>query len=176
MNNNHNNPSAIFRHYLQQLKTIVHKIDAHQQGNPQILKHSLHPDMLPLLAQLRTAANFSLRCCCPLSGRERITFDNKDETFAGIQLQLDQTIQYLQSLPLNDAASTASLIEDQAGFIPLQLPAEEYVYHYALPNFFFHLNTAYAIARAAGVPLGKGDFDGYHQYPDGFSFVSQENQ
>jgi hypothetical protein len=32
---------------------------------------------------------------------------------------------------------------------------------------------AYAIARAAGVPLSKGDFDGYHQYPDGFSFVPE---
>ncbi|WP_232461250.1 DUF1993 family protein [Cellvibrio sp. PSBB006] len=37
--------------------------------------------------------------------------------------------------------------------------------------FFFHLSMSYAIARQAGIPLSKADFDGYHSYPVGFSFV-----
>ena len=55
------NPSGIFIHYLKQLKLIVNKIAEHQQHNPALLYTSLHSDMLPLLAQIRTAANFSLR-------------------------------------------------------------------------------------------------------------------
>jgi hypothetical protein len=164
-------PKAIFSHYLQQLKVIVDKIDQHTQGDNSVLQHSLHEGMLPLLAQLRTAANFSLRACCPLNGRERISFDNSDETFAGVQLQLDQTIHYLQTIPASDFIRIPECINDQAGFTQLTLPTAEYLYHYALPNFFFHINMAYAIARAAGVPLSKGDYDGYHSYPAGFSFV-----
>ena len=173
MNNHSINPGAIFCHYLQQLKVIVEKIDRHSGGDNALLQHSLHPGMLPLLAQLRTAANFSLRCCCPLSARPRITFDNGDDTYAGVQLQLTQTIDYLQAIPATDFIHATTIISDQAGFTKLHLPASEYAQLYALPNFFFHLSMAYAIARAAGVPLSKGDFDGYHQYPDGFSFVPE---
>ena len=39
-----------------------------------------------------------------------------------------------------------------------------------MPNFFFHLTMGYAALRAAGVPLGKADFDGFHVYPEGFEF------
>lgn len=164
-------PRAVFIHFLQQLIVIVDKINVHTQGDNRLLAHGLHDDMLPLLAQLRTAANFSLRTCCPLSGRERISFDNNDETYAGVQLQLNQTILFLQSIPEQDFAAPPEYVTDQAGFTPLTLPAAEYLHHYALPNFFFHLNMAYAIARSAGVPLSKGDYDGYHTYPTGFSFV-----
>jgi uncharacterized protein len=45
------------------------------------------------------------------------------------------------------------------------LPAPEFLLQYGLPNFLFHVTTAYAILRAQGVPVGKGDFDGFHAYP-----------
>lgn len=163
------NPTALFIHYLIQLKTIVHKIAAHQQGNPQLLQQSLHSGMLPLIAQIRTTANFSLRCCCPLFQRARISFDNSDESYAGLQRQLDDTLAYLQALPATEFNPPAT-VADQAGFNKLDLVASEYLECYALPNFFFHLSMVYSIARHAGVPLGKGDFDGYHSYPENFSF------
>lgn len=165
------NPTEIFIHYLNQLKVIVEKIAVHQQNNPTLLYRSLHNDMLPLLAQIRTAANFSLRTCCPLAKREQIHFENPNETYAGLQQQLDETIAYLQAIPTVEFNQPPEKIQDKAGFNELDLPADEYLHCYALPNFFFHLCMAYSIARHAGVPLSKGDFDGYHQYPNGFSFV-----
>lgn len=165
------NPADLFIHYLQQLKVIVEKIAHHQQQNPALLYTSLHSDMLPLLAQIRTAANFSLRTCCPLAKRERISFDNQQETYAGLQQQLDETIAYLQAIPAAEFHQPPAHIQDKAGFSELDLAADEYVNFYALPNFFFHLCMVYSIARQASVPLSKGDFDGYHQYPTGFSFV-----
>jgi hypothetical protein len=164
------NPTGIFIHYLHQLKVVVEKIAVHQQQNPALLHTSLHSDMLPLLAQIRTAANFSLRTCCPLAKRERIYFDNANETYAGLQQQLDETIAYLQAIPVAELNQPPEKIQDKAGFNQIDLAADEYLDFYALPNFFFHLSMAYSIARMAGVPLSKGDFDGYHNYPDGFSF------
>jgi len=165
------NPADLFIRYLQQLKVIVEKIALHQQHNPALLHTSLHSDMLPLLAQIRTAANFALRTCCPLANRERISFDQQQETYAGLQQQLDETIAYLHRIPAAEFHQPPEHIQDKAGFNALDLPADEYLHCYALPNFFFHLCMAYSIARHAGVPLSKGDFDGYHQYPDNFSFV-----
>jgi hypothetical protein len=46
----------------------------------------------------------------------------------------------------------------------VSLPGPEFLYQYALPNFFFHLTAAYAILRHEGVALGKQDFDGWHAY------------
>ncbi len=165
------NPADLFIRYLQQLKVIVEKIALHQQQNPALLYTSLQSDMLPLLAQIRTAANFYLRTCCPLAKRERINFDNQQETYAGLQQQLDQTIAYLQAIPTAEFNQPPERIQDKAGFSELDLTTDEYLSCYALPNFFFHLCMVYSIARHAGVPLSKGDFDGYHQYPAGFSFV-----
>ncbi len=174
------NPTRLFCHYLHQLKIILAKIEAHSgssvdtnNGKVALLQQSLQPGMLPLIAQIRTAVNFSLRACCPLSNRPRINFDNASETYAGLQQQLDETIAYLQAIPEADFKQGPNRITDTAGFRTLDLSREEYLNCYALPNFFFHINMAYAIARAAGVPLSKGDFDGYHQYPDGFSFVEK---
>jgi len=52
----------------------------------------------------------------------------------------------------------------------LPLAGGDYYLLYAVPNFFFHLTMVYAIARQAGVPIGKADFDGFHAYPPGFRF------
>jgi hypothetical protein len=50
------------------------------------------------------------------------------------------------------------------------MPASEYVSSFVLPNFFFHISMVYAIAKNNGVSVSKGDFDGIHQYPKGFSW------
>ncbi|ACE83871.1 DUF1993 domain-containing protein [Cellvibrio japonicus] len=165
------NPIPVFIRYLQQLQHMLRLMEAHTQGDCQLLGQQLHPHMLPLLAQVRTAANFAPRALCPLLGRERIGFENSDHSYAGLQQQLAETIQWLTQLPTEDITPACASISDKAGFQDLDLPAQEYLQQYALPNFFFHLGMAYAIARHAGVPLSKGDFDGYHQYPPGFSFV-----
>jgi hypothetical protein len=165
------NPTPIFIHYLKQLAKMLTKIEGHCAQHPDILHSNLQQDMLPFVAQVRTAANFSLRTCCPLIGRERTQFENGELTFFGLQQQLAETLDYLSALTDSDFEKAPPSIQDKAGFSELNLPREEYVTLYALPNFFFHVSMAYAIARQAGIPLSKGDFDGYHDYPAGFSFV-----
>lgn len=128
--------------------------------------------MAPLLQQARTAIGFSLRTCCPLAGREIVSFAAGALTLASVLAELDATVQYLAALPAPDTTALDALqVQATAGFAELALPAWDYYLLYAVPNFFFHYTMVYAIARQAGVPIGKADFDGYHQYPPGFSFT-----
>jgi hypothetical protein len=58
----------------------------------------------------------------------------------------------------------ARKIPEKAGAALVKLPAARFLHEFALPNFFFHLNMAYAIARMQGCALGKADYDGFHVY------------
>lgn len=171
-------PSAIFIHYLKQLSKILTKVEKHQHnkqvshnGTHNILHARLTDNMLPFIAQVRTTANFSLRGCCPLANKTVVSFNNDYDTFTGLEQQITETIHYLQALPLRDnSVIPEQHIAEKAGFAELSLPRDEYLNFYILPNFFFHLNMVYAIARQKGIPLSKQDYDGYHQYPDDFSW------
>jgi hypothetical protein len=127
--------------------------------------------MFPLLQQARTAIGFTLRATCPLAGREIVSFRDDDMSFAGVRAELDRTMAYLAAIPDADFDGIGALtVHTTAGFAELALPGWEYYQMYAVPNFFFHYAMVYAIARQAGVPVGKSEFDGYHRYPAAFTF------
>ncbi len=164
------NQSALFLRYLKQLSKLIDKIEMHENGNAEILNTRLSDCMFPLLTHARIAANFSLRACCATAEVERVTFDNNEISFSGLRKQLSETIAYIQTLTSAKTDQSDNKVHDKAGIIDIYLPKLEYVDSFALPNFFFHLSMVYATARNQGVPVSKGDYDGYHSYPDGFSF------
>lgn len=155
---------SLFLHHLGRLEHVINKIPEN------VFSCSLSEDMFCLAVQAKIACNFMLRGYCPLVGLAPTSFDQNDDSKAAITEQIKQTISYLGSLKdVIDLDSTSEL-SDKAGFAIVTLPQPEFIHHYILPNFFFHLSMVYAIARAEGVPLTKGDYDGLHQYPNGFSF------
>lgn len=161
-------PTRVFLHYLERLDGLLHMVADH---DPAIAANRLHPEMAPLLRQARTAIGFTLRVSCPLAGRDIVSFEGDDVTLDGVRGELAHTADYLRTLP--DAAFdglAGRQVDTVAGFANLHLDGPEFFTMYGLPNFFFHYGMVYAIARAAGVPVGKADFDGYHAYPAGFSF------
>lgn len=162
-------PARLFLHYLRRLEAILQRIEA---SDGAVAAHRLHPDMFPLLQQARTAIGFTLRATCPLAGRDIVAFRrDDDDTFASVHAELDRTMAYLAAIP--DAAFAgmdALTVRTTAGCAALDLPGPEYYMMYAVPNFFFHYSMVYAIARQAGIDVGKADFDGYHSYPAGFTF------
>lgn len=161
-------PTRLFLHYLGRLRDLLARVDTWDSA---VLNGRLHPDMAPLLQQARTAIGFTLRAACPLAGRAIVSFATGAATLDAVLRELDLTVQYLAAMP--DAAFDgldAIDVTTTAGFADITLPARDYYLLYAVPNFFFHYTTVYAIARQAGVPIGKADFDGYHAYPPGFSF------
>jgi hypothetical protein len=164
-------PARLFLHYLGRLKNLLLQIDA---CDPDISGNRLHPDMFPLWQQATTAIGFTLRASCPLAGREIASFRTESATVRGALVELDATMAYLAAIPEADFdAVDAMQVQSAAGFAHLELPAADYYTLYAMPNFFFHYAMVYAIARQAGLPIGKADFDGFHTYPPGFTFTNE---
>lgn len=164
-------PTKIFLHYLEKLKKLLKQA---QGFDPAIGGKRLHPDMFTLIQQAKTAIGFTLRTTCPLAGRDIVSFRDEVETFDSVYAELEATMQYLAALHDADFQPIDKLkVNTAAGFADLSLGGEDYYLMYSMPNFFFHYSMVYAIARHAGVPIGKADFDGYHKYPLGFAFTDE---
>ncbi|MGN6827615.1 DUF1993 family protein [Paucibacter sp. M5-1] len=148
------------------------QLDAAGGSEAALLQTRLAPGMFTLAQQIHTAAGFAQRACAPLAEVEMPALGQGDAaSLAELQARLARALAFVESL---DAAALRAAagrrLRTQAGEAWLELESAEFLQLYALPNFFFHLGMAYALLRQAGVPLGKPDFDGWHRYPDGFSF------
>lgn len=159
----------IFVGYIDLLSTTLEKIEEHFGGDESILEARLIEDMFPLYVQAEIVASFALRSCCPIAGVEVVSFAKFERSFSNLKAQLQDTVEYLNRL---DSAENnlEIVINDMAGPAPVSMNAWDFLVRFAYPNFYFHLSMVYAIARFKGVKLTKGDFDGLHQYPPGFSF------
>lgn len=150
----------VFRHYLGRVAEIVERVD------PADLKARI-ADAFPAEQQFAMAAGFAVRIACPLAGRE------VPDLPAALGPRLAVARAMLGAMrPEDFEGADARVIRHMAGFAEIEQTGADFLYLYGLPNFFFHLTMGYAALRAAGVALGKADFDGLHAYPEGFSFPS----
>ncbi|WP_137111092.1 DUF1993 family protein [Rhodobacter sp. SY28-1] len=148
----------VFRHYLSRVSDIV------AVAGPDALDARI-ADSFPARQQFATAAGFALRIACPLAGRE------VPDLPQGLGPRLAVARALLGSMsPADFEGAETRVIRHRAGFADLEQSGADFLYLYGLPNFFFHLTMGYAALRAAGVPLGKADFDGFHAYPADFHF------
>lgn len=148
----------VFRHYLARVAEMVEK------AGPEALETRI-ADAFPAGQQFATAAGFAVRVACPLAGREVPDLPQA----LGPRLAVARAMLGAMTPAEFDGAETR-IIRHQAGLAVLEQSGSDFLHLYGLPNFFFHLTMGYASFRAAGVPLGKADFDGFHSYPDGFRF------
>ena len=148
----------VFRHYLSRVSDIV------AVAGPDALDARI-ADAFPARQQFATAAGFALRITCPLAGRE------VPDLPQGLGPRLAVARALLGSMsPADFEGAESRIIRHHAGFAVLEQTGAEFLHLYGTPNFFFHLTMGYAALRAAGVALGKADFDGFHAYPADFSF------
>lgn len=148
----------VFRHYLSRISDIV------AVAGPDALDARI-ADAFPARQQFATAAGFALRIACPLAGRD---VPDLPEAL-GPRLAVARAMLGAMT-PAEFEGAEARIIRHQAGFAVLEQTGLEFLQLYGLPNFFFHMTMGYAALRAAGVPLGKADFDGFHSYPADFRF------
>ena len=126
-----------------------------------LLAMRLAPDMFPLLAQVRIACDFAKGATARLAGEEPPKWEDNEATFADLRARITRTIEFVQGFDparFGDAAArpiTVTMRGEPVHFVGLP-----YLAHVVLPNFFFHMTTAYGILRHAGVELGKRDFIG----------------
>ena len=160
----------IFLVHLGLLHQLIEKIETNSSNESKSLKARIVDDMFPLNIQTKIAANFALRACCPLSGSEYKELEGGIDSFSELKAYITAAIDHIDQLTEPTLEQLNLDVKDTAGFRKISMPGFEYVASFILPNFFFHISMVYAIAKSSGVPLTKGDFDGIHQYPEGFSW------
>jgi uncharacterized protein len=154
-----------FTRMLIQLKVIVDKAAAtaaaKKVDESVYLTARLYPDMLPMGRQIHIACDFAKGCCARLAGMEVPKYEDNEATFAEFQARIDKTIAFMATISAAqiDGQEDRDINITIAGK-PVTFKGQPYLIHFALPNFYFHLTTAYAILRHNGVDIGKGDFLG----------------
>lgn len=155
----------VFLRALGNLSTILHKAEAHAAAkkiDPSVFVNArLAPDMLSLAGQVQRASDTSKGAAGRLAGIELPRFEDTETTFADLQARIAKTVTFLQGVPAEKVDGSEerevklSLRNEDVVF-----RGQDYLLGFALPNFFFHVTTAYAILRHNGVDIGKRDFLG----------------
>jgi hypothetical protein len=126
-----------------------------------LLGWRLAPDMFALARQVQVACDHAKNGAARLAGAEPPKFEDNEVSLDQLKARIAKTVVYLKSL--DGKAIDAS--SDREITFPLgqgkgQMKGGDYLNHFVLPNFYFHLTAAYAIVRHCGVELGKRDFLG----------------
>ncbi len=154
----------VFRHFLDRIDDLAGKATADQ------LAERLTPDSFSALENFGIAQGYVLRSLCPLAGQPIPDLPDVADptTLVGRGQEVRTHLDRLEGV----SAQNTGKINHVAGKATLDQDPYDYIALYGAPNFFFHMNMGYAILRGAGGEIGKGDFDGFHSYPPGFSFVT----
>ncbi|AOF91629.1 DUF1993 domain-containing protein [Sinorhizobium sp. RAC02] len=129
---------------------------------PEILVNArLSPDMLSLAGQIQRLSDTAKGAASRLTATEAPSFPDDETTLADLRARIDKTTTYLTSVPETayEGAAERSVVLKTRGQ-EVHFTGKDYLLTFALPNFYFHLTTAYAILRHNGVPVGKLDFLG----------------
>lgn len=121
----------------------------------------LAPDMLALPTQIQIACDAAKYCVARLAGVEAPVFADDEKSFDDLRQRVKKTIDYLESVAaaqIDGSDAREISVPRRAGAITMT--GESYLKYFALPNFFFHVTTTYALLRHNGVELGKLDYLG----------------
>lgn len=154
-----------FTRALTALDTCLDKAQAHadalkcDMGN--ILGARLAPDMFPLGRQIQIACDFAKGVSARLAEVDMPSFDDTETTLAEYKARIAKTIAFIQSIPAEKFAGAETReIVILRGDTKREYAGLNYAHHAGLPNFYFHVTSAYNILRHNGVQIGKKDFIG----------------
>ncbi len=155
----------VFSERLKALALVLQKGEenaAERKIAPEVfLAGRLAPDMLPLTKQVQIATDHAKGAASRLAGREVPRYDDTEASFAELQARIAKTRDYLGTFASADfKGSDERTVVLKLGGNDLEFNGRKYLLDVAMPNFYFHVTTAYAILRHNGVPLGKGNFLG----------------
>lgn len=153
-----------FTKTLQNLSRCLDKAAAFAEAKkfpPEVLLEArLAPDQFKLLRQVQIACDTAKNGAARLTGKEAPAFEDNEQTIADAKARIEKTVAYLQTLSPKDFEAAASQQVSQPRWAGKWLTGHELALHHMLPNFFFHVTTAYGILRHNGVELGKKDYLG----------------
>jgi hypothetical protein len=155
----------VFVRMLTNLKGILNKAAGHAQAKKideaALLNARLFPDMFVFTRQVQIACDFARGTGARLAGKEPPAYEDTEQTIAELIARIDRSIDYVRTLTAReiDGSEAREIVRPLRGE-PKKFTGINYLLQFALPNFFFHTTTAYAILRHNGIDIGKGDFIG----------------
>jgi uncharacterized protein len=154
-----------FLQTLQGLTGVLDKAEAFcaaKKIDPTVLVNArLAPNMFPMGRQVQIACDFAKGAAARLAGIDVPAYEDSEKTLADLKARVAKTTAFLRTM--NQAQIDGSEARDISLKIagqPVAFKGQAYLIGFAIPNYYFHLTTAYAVLRHNGVDLGKGDFLG----------------
>ena len=119
----------------------------------------LAPDMLNFCYQVRIACDAAKLTFARIGGLDAPKFDDNETTMEQLQERIQKTLAFIATVKPEDMnGKEAAVVNFKAGPVERTLSGEDYLKHWATPNVYFHVTTAYNILRHNGVNVGKIDF------------------
>lgn len=153
----------IFTKFLNNLDRWLEKAVAHagdKGGGESLVEARLAPDQYPLRQQIQAACDQAKYTVAKLTGKEPPSHPDTEQTVDELRARIRLAVDYLASFSHDDFVGAEERKCAHAWMGGKGLRGGDYLDHFALPNFHFHLTTAYSILRNKGVALGKTDFIG----------------
>lgn len=154
-----------FLRHLRGLVTCMNKTKAlyteKKYDEASLINYRLFPDMFDFARQVRMATNHARQCTELLSGVEAPKFEDNEKTLDELIARVQKTMDYLTAVkPEQIDGTEAKSVTAKAGPREITFTGEDLLLKRSLPNFLFHVTTAYNIMRHNGVEIGKNDFMG----------------
>jgi hypothetical protein len=156
----------VFTQMLGSLSALLHKAESHAEQRKidadALLQARLFPDMFPLRRQVQIASDFARGVSARLAGVEVPSYPDTEKTFAELQELIEKTLSFIGGLSPSqfDKSESREIVTRPGTPKEKRFNGQAYLLSYGLPQFFFHVTTAYALLRHNGVELGKGDYMG----------------
>ena len=155
----------VFTRLLGNLSLILdkaqHYAEAKKIDQSILVNARLAPDMFPLARQIQIASDSAKGCAARLANKEVPSFSDNESTIAELKERIAKTIQFFQGIkPADIDGSEKRDITLKIGGQEMQFTGQDYLLNFVLPNFYFHITTAYAILRHNGLEVGKKDYLG----------------
>jgi hypothetical protein len=158
----------VFKQLLGGLDDVLGKAQAHAAEkkieSSALTQARLFPDMFPLSKQVQIACDFARGVSARLAGAEVPVYEDKEQSFDELRALIARTLAFVAGF---DAARFEGSAQREIVLRPgtpkeKRLVGDKYLFNYGLPQFFFHVTTAYALLRHNGVEIGKRDYMGVY--------------
>jgi hypothetical protein len=154
-----------FANTLKNLSAILDKAQAHADAkkiDPRVLTAArLYPDMFPMSRQVQSACDTAKGAVARLAGVEIPVHEDTEQTFEELKARIAKTITFIQTIQpaqVDGSEDKEVVLKFRSGEVKFK--GMQYLLGHALPNFYFHVTTAYDILRHNGVEVGKRDYIG----------------
>jgi hypothetical protein len=149
---------------LQGLLSLLDKVEsqAAEKGISEetILSGKLANDMFSFVKQIQIASDNAKGMASRMARKEAPKYEDNETTLKEVRARIEKTISYLETFTPEDFADAATAEAKFPWFAGVKFVGEGYVLTYGIPNFMFHIVTAYDILRHLGFDIGKADYMG----------------